>query len=259
MNRRFSLRRVTPGALLRDESGATVIEFAMVAPVLGLILLGAFDIAHTLYARAALQGIVQKTARDSTLESGFESGAQTALDNKVKSQVRALANNATINVTRRYYRTFSEAAAARSETWTDTNVNGTCDGSEPYVDANNNSSWDRDGAREGQGGAKDATLYTVTMSYPRMFPLYNLIGGSRTTKITAATVLRNQPYSDQANAAASTQVRNCPAAVTATPLPTPTPTSSASASPTPSPTPSATATGAGGSPCTVPLFGLCLL
>ncbi|MBX3594079.1 TadE/TadG family type IV pilus assembly protein [Sphingomonas sp.] len=235
MTRRFSLRRVAPGALRRDESGVTVVEFAMVAPVLGLVLLGGFDIAHTLYTRAALQGIVQKTARDSTLESGSDADAQAALDEKVRMQIKALANNATIDITRRYYRTFTDAAAARAETWTDTNSNGVCDGSEPYEDANNNNVWDRDGADNGQGGAKDATLYTVTVTYPRMFPLYNFIGVSRTTKLTATTVLRNQPYGDQSTYATAT-VRNCPPAVTA-PTPTPTPTPSPSPSPTPSPTP----------------------
>lgn len=222
MMRLFSLRRPIPGALARDEAGATVIEFAIVAPVLGLALLGAFDIAHTLYARAVLQGVVQKTARDGALESGSGSAAQTALDNKVRTQARALANNAQIEITRRFYRTFTDAAAARAETWTDTNDNGTCDGSEPYEDANRNGTWDADGGDAGQGGAKDATLYTVTVTYPRMFPFYNVVGGSRTTKITASTVLRNQPYADQGSYAAM-QVRNCPPDVTA-PTPTPTPT-----------------------------------
>jgi Flp pilus assembly protein TadG len=250
MMRRFSLRRFMPGALLRDEAGVTIVEFAMVAPVLGLVLLGAFDVAHTLYTRAALQGIVQKTARDSSLESGSESAQQTALDNKVKDQVRALANNATINITRRYYRTFSDAAAARAEPWTDTNGNGTCDGSEPYEDTNRNSTWDADGANSGQGGAKDTALYTVTMSYPRFFPIYNLVGGSNTTKISATTVLRNQPYSDQGSYAAAV-VRNCPAAI----APSPTPSPTASASPTPSPSPSASASPG----CVVNLAGLCVL
>ena len=224
MTRRFSLRRVTSGALMRDEAGATVVEFAMVAPVLGLVLLGAFDIAHTLYTRAVLQGLVQKTARDSALESGAGTAAQTALDNRVRNQAKAMANNAQVTITRRFYRTFTDAAAARAETWTDTNGNGTCDGSEPYEDANRNNNWDADGGDAGQGGAKDATLYTVTVTYPRMFPFYNLIGGSRTTKVTASTVLRNQPYADQGSYGAM-QVRNCPAAVVApTPTPTPEPT-----------------------------------
>lgn len=254
MRRGFSLRRFTAGALRRDESGATVVEFAMVAPVLGLVLLGAFDVAHTLYTRAAMQGVVQKTARDSTLESGADATAQTALDDKVRAQVKALANNATITINRRFYRTFSDAAAARAEDWTDTNGNGVCDGSEPYQDANRNNSWDRDGGNAGQGGAKDATLYTVTASYPRIFPLYNLVGGSRTTTITASTVLRNQPYGDQGSYGTS-QVRNCPAAIEASPTPanttSPTPTTAPSGSSSPSPTPT--------SSCGLGLLGLCLL
>ncbi|MFL9841800.1 TadE family protein [Sphingomonas sp. ST-64] len=225
MKRRSSLRRFAPAALRRDETGVTIVEFALVAPVLGLVLLATFDFGHTLYTRAVLQGIVQKTGRDSALESGSTADAISALDEKVRRQAKALANNSEITITRRYYRTFSDAAAARAEPWTDTNNNRVCDGSEPFEDLNGNNVWDRDGANEGQGGAKDATLYTVTMRYPRMFPLYNMIGGSRTTKITAATILRNQPYGDQGSYAAPV-VRNCPVEVTApTPTPTPTPTS----------------------------------
>lgn len=214
MTRRPSQRRVTFRLLAGDRAGATVVEFAMVAPVLGLVLLGAFDIAHSLYARAVLQGIVQKTARDSALESGLGESAQVALDAKVTGQAKAMANNAEVTITRRFYRTFSDAAAARAEIWTDTNGNGTCDEGEPYDDANRNNVWDADGGDAGQGGAKDATVYTVTVTYPRMFPLYNLIGGSRTTEITASTVLRNQPYADQGSyGTGPVPVRNCPAEV----------------------------------------------
>ncbi len=195
-------------ALRRDERGATVVEFAIVAPVMGMVLLGAFDVAHTLYMRSVLQGIVQKVGRDAALESGTDADEQTTLDNEVKAQVRALANNSTVTITRRYYRTFSKAAAAAAEPWTDTNHNGTCDAGEPYEDDNLNSNWDKDGADAGQGGAKDAVLYTVTVSYPRFFPIYNFVGGSHTTTISGATVLANQPYGDQGSYA-SPVVRHC--------------------------------------------------
>jgi len=198
---RRALRR-----LARDERGATIIEFAFVAPVMCLALVGAFDVAHTLYTRGALQGIVQKVTRDATLESGLAVSQQNILDERVRSQVRALANNATITITRAYYHDYAAAAASRFEPWTDTNGNGTCNGGEPYEDTNNNGAWDSTGGNAGQGGAKDAVIYTVTMSYPRFFPLYRFIGGSNTTIVSAATVLRNQPYGDQATPA----VRNCP-------------------------------------------------
>ncbi|MES2451217.1 MAG: TadE/TadG family type IV pilus assembly protein [Pseudomonadota bacterium] len=201
-----------PPALLGNTRGAAAIEFALVAPVMALLLLGGFDTAHSLYVRAALQGIVQKIARDSALASGIESERQAALatlDNRVRDGVRAIANNATIDIKRRYYRTFSSAAAAQAEAWTDTNENGICDDGEPYQDDNNNNVWDPDGGNAGQGGAKDRTVYTVTMTYPRFFPLYKMIGGSNTTKISASTVLQNQPYGDQGSYGPST-VKNCP-------------------------------------------------
>ncbi|WP_343519848.1 TadE/TadG family type IV pilus assembly protein [Sphingomonas sp.] len=199
-------------ALTRDEHGATIVEFAIVAPVLGFMLLAAFDVAHTLYMRAALQGVVQKAARDLTLESGLVTANQDALDEKVRKQVKALANNGTVAITRQWYRKYEHAAASKFEPWTDTNGNGTCDGpagstpGEPYEDTNSNNRWDSSGGNFSQGGAKDAVLYTATVTYPRFFPVYNVIGGSRTTKVTASTILRNQPYGDQGVPV----VRNCP-------------------------------------------------
>jgi Flp pilus assembly protein TadG len=199
--------------LAQDHRGATIVEFALIAPVMGLLLLGAFDVGHTLYMRGVLQGIVQKVARDATLETSTEGASQSTLDSRVRTQVKAIANNATVDITRRYYRTFSQAAAAKAETWTDSTAgtfkNGKCDGGEPYEDANRNGVWDKDGGNAGQGGAKDAVLYTVEVSYPRYFPIYNFIGGSQTTKITGSTVLKNQPYGDQATYGAMI-VRNCP-------------------------------------------------
>jgi len=204
MIRRVSSRRLA-ARVARDEKGATVVEFAIIAPVMCMLLLGAFDVGHTLYMRSVLQGIVQKVARDSTLETGLITATQDTLDERVRTQVRALANNATTTITRRYYRSFTNAAASQFEPYTDTNGNGTCNAGEPYQDNNNNSRWDATGGNTGSGGAKDAVLYTVTVTYPRFFPINAMIGGSSTTTVTGSTVLRNQPYGDQT----VPTVRNC--------------------------------------------------
>lgn len=192
------IRLPWPMARLRDDRrGAAATEFAIVAPVLCLLIVGTFDIGHSLYMRSVLQGIVQKTARDAGLEAGL--GNDKVIDAKVERQVLALANNADVKFSRRFYRTFSDAAAARAEPFTDTNGNGKCDAGEPYEDQNNNNVHDADGADDGQGGAKDSVLYTVSVNYPRMFPLANFIGISDRTKIEAAMILANQPYGDQGN------------------------------------------------------------
>jgi Flp pilus assembly protein TadG len=190
-------------AFRRDSGGATIVEFGLILPVMALLLMGAFDVGHTLYATTTVQGAVQKATRDSGLESASTT-QQAIIDARVTRQIKALAANAAITITRRNYRSFA-AATATMEQFTDTNSNGVCDNGEPYNDDNNNSVRDQAGST-GQGGAKDTVLYTVTATYPRMFPLANMIGIPRTTTIKAATIMNNQPYGDQAAPA----VRNCP-------------------------------------------------
>lgn len=187
--------------LARDDRGATIIEFALVAPVLIMLLMGLFDMGYNLYTAAVLQGAIQKAARDSTIE-----GATPAtLDDKVSQTVRQIAPNAALVFDRKNYSSFSDIGTP--EDFTDINGDGACDAGEPYEDANGNGTWDTDRGREGQGGARDAVLYTVKVSYPHAFPIGDLIGFSGEENMQTSTVLRNQPYSDQNTPPAVT--RNC--------------------------------------------------
>lgn len=192
-----------------DARGVALVEFALVAPVLALFLVGAFDIAHTQYMTAVLRGIVQKTGRDSGLEDATTTARQAAIDAKVSEQVRQLYNTADIDFKRRSFATYAKAAAQIPEDYTDTNHNLTCDAGEPYSDANNNGVWDKDGGTGSQGGAKDRVIYTVTVSYDAILPLPKFIGGSARRVVTATTVLQNQPYSDQ-QVLMFTTPRTCP-------------------------------------------------
>ncbi|HZV17899.1 MAG TPA: TadE family protein [Sphingobium sp.] len=195
------------------QDGATLVEFGLIAPMLSLLLIGAFDIGHTLYMQSVVQGAVQNAGRYGTLESasGTSSTPRDAIDQGVKRQILELNRNATIVINRRFYRTFSDAAAAKAEEFTDTSDpaspynDGKCNNGEPFVDVNNNGRFDRDGADSAdRAGARDNIVYTVTVTYPRMFPLHKLIGGSPTTRIVASTILANQPYGDQGSYAAPT-------------------------------------------------------
>ena len=195
-------------ALRADKRGMSITEFGLIAPVFFTLLLGALDLGFSLYMQSVLQGVVQKTARDSGLENGSVAATQTALDATVTARVKELAPNATVQITRRYFKDFSTAAQAKAENFTDTNGDGTCNAGEPYEDANNNNNWDRDGGNSGQGGAKDVVVYTADISFPRYFPMAKLIGMSSTVNVQAVTVLANQPYGDQSKYGAAT-VRNC--------------------------------------------------
>jgi Flp pilus assembly protein TadG len=200
----------------RCTRGVTVIEFAIVAPVLMLLLMGLFDVAHTVYVKAQLNGLVQKAARDSTLQDQSTLAGQTALDNIVIAQVKALAPGATVSAKRRFYRNNNDATARVPEPWGDTNRDLRCNADESFTDTNGNGVWDADGGDGGSssttpgGGAQDRSIYLVTVTYPRLFPLWRFIGLTPQATQVATTILANQPYSDQASYAPDPATRHCP-------------------------------------------------
>lgn len=195
-----SLRFAALRAVARDERGAALTEFGLISPVLFLLLFGAFDIGHTLYMQSVLQGSLQKAARDGTLEAaaGNVDDPRDIIDDMVRAQILPLHNAAEITFDRRFYRTFTDAAAAEAEEIVNDDGNGQCDTGESFMDANHNGVWDSDGGDAvNNAGARDNVVYTVTVEYPRLFPLYKFIGGSDTSTLVATTVLANQPFGDQ--------------------------------------------------------------
>ncbi|UAB77200.1 pilus assembly protein [Erythrobacter sp. SCSIO 43205] len=184
----------TTQRLKRDTQGAALTEFALVAPVLILMIMGIFDMAHSSYTNSLMNGAIQKAARDLTLETGVV--RQEDIDDRVINQVRNVVP-ATAKVELVKLSHFEFEDIGQEEEYTDTNGNGKCDGGEPYIDYNNNGQWDKDRGAEGIGGARDAVLYTVNVSYDRLLPMAYLAGLSDTINLSASTVLRNQPYAEQ--------------------------------------------------------------
>lgn len=177
--------------LRRDRRGATIVEFAIVAPVMMMLIMGVGDLLYQSYAQAILSGAVQKAGRDSSIEGAPVS----TIDGRVSAAVRLVARNATFNSSRKNYDTFTAVAP---EPFTDTNGNGIRDVGECFSDVNGNKQWDADPGATGQGGANAVALYTMTVTYPRMFPFARLFGANATQTISASTLLKNQPYDNQA-------------------------------------------------------------
>lgn len=194
---------MSPAATLRGDSrGAALVEFAMIAPVLLLLMLGMFDMGYNYYMQSQLQGAVQKAARDSTTQKANAGSAW--IDARVTEAVQDIVPNATLTFSRRAYSTFSDVH--RPEDFTDIDENGACNDGEPYEDANDNGSWDADRGADGGGGARDAVLYVTTVSYPRAFGMPGIGGLSPNVTTQAVTVLRNQPW-DAQNVSAT--IGNC--------------------------------------------------
>jgi Flp pilus assembly protein TadG len=195
--------------------GVAALEFAIVAPVLLLLLMGLFDLGHVVYVKSQLTGLIQKAARDSTLQDQSTLAGQTALDNELISQIKLLAPGAKVVPTRRFYRNYNEAAARVPEAWGDTDKDKRCDNNESYTDLNGNGVWDADGGDGGStsstpgGGAQDRTIYTVNVSYARLFPFWKMVGMSSQAELSSTTLLANQPYSEQSSYSPNPATLHC--------------------------------------------------
>lgn len=192
--------------LAADRRGATIVEFAIIAPVMMLLIMGLCDICYQGYVQAVLTGALQKAGRDSTIQGNDAAAATTAIDGKVMTAVRSIARAASYTSSRKSYSKFGDVAPERFD---DNNNNNSYDAaSECFYDINGNGIWDADPGATGQGGASDVVVYSITVTYPRLFPLAGLAGWPNTQSVSSTTILKNQPYKLQASGSATVKI--CP-------------------------------------------------
>ena len=187
-----SIRR----SLVRDTRGATIVEFAVVAPIFIGILLFIFDTAYLIFARAILRGEVNAVARASTMETATNESRAT-MDARVTERVGLLVPHGALDFDRVSFGNYTRAQA-RAEPFVDNNNSNACDNGESFLDLNGNGQHDLDGGNANVGGARDVVVYTVTLQYDRLFPVAGMLGLSQSVEIQAQTLLKNQPFGVQA-------------------------------------------------------------
>lgn len=184
------MRRALPlRALRRDRRGATIVEFALILPVLCTLLLGVLDLGYRSYVTSIIQGALHEAARMATV-GGVPI---TTIETHVQNRLQRFSNNATINVTTRSYADFTGVGIPETIT-SDTAPVGTYNQGDCFEDYNGNGHYDLDRGRSGLGGAEDVVYFEVTMTYPHIVPLGRFLGWSNNVTITQNTLLRNQPY-----------------------------------------------------------------
>ena len=193
--------------LMRSDSGVTIVEFALLAPVFLGVLLTVFEFGFAFYARGVLQGAVDAAARTASLENT----EFTQISERVSRQVKAVipSSEAETDISFEldpvYYSNYRDLQLP--EDFEDNNNNDQWDSNECFVDRNNNAIYDTDVGISGRGGAQDVVAITATLSYARPFPLWRMFGLEPRQTIRVSTFLRNQPFSAQA---AQSSVPICP-------------------------------------------------
>lgn len=177
--------------LRRDERGATIVEFALILPVMCVLLLGVIDLGYRSYVTSIIQGALHEAARMATVGNRTTAEIETHVENRL----REFSNGATITTTTRSYVEFTNVRTPETITQ-DTAPVGQYNPGDCFEDANGNGAYDIDRGRGGLGGAEDVVHFEVEMTYPHIVPIGRFLGNgwSDDVVITQNTLLRNQPY-----------------------------------------------------------------
>lgn len=184
-------------SLRQDMRGSTLVEFAIVALPLIIMMMAMFDLGFREYISIQLAGALDKSARQVTVGTATNVATIKA---SVTSQIKDILPGASVNVVPSSYDAFSKVGKPELIT-TDTAPTGVYNKGDCFEDENGNGVWDADSGLNGTGGSDDIVYYTATVTYPEIVPMRRLLGWSATETVTGTAMMKNQPYASQADPA----------------------------------------------------------
>lgn len=185
--------------LRSDKRGVTIVEFALIFPIMATILMGAFDLGYQIFFRSVLADTLEKAARQGSIGNMTSAQLDQYITQQITSYIPASSRGqqGTVTVTKQSYSNFSRIGAPE-KLLTDTTPLGQYNLGDCFEDTNGNGIYDSDGAgKTGTGGADDVVYYTVTVRFPHFFPVLGVLGWEGDQVTTAKTLVRNQPFANQ--------------------------------------------------------------
>ena len=186
---------LNPRRFLKARSGASAMEFAIVAPVFVLLLAGMFEIAMVSFVGILAEGGLREASRYGI--TGQTPGTLTReerLVQIVEEHTHGLISVSPSNVTFTVYEDFEHIGTP--EPYEDNNpANGQYDPGESFTDWNDNAQWDVDPGVTGVGGAGDIVLYRIEYQWEFMTKIFSVFGGADGRLDMSTTIaVRNEPY-----------------------------------------------------------------
>ena len=181
--------------LLRATQGATAVEYAILAPVLLLLLVGIIEYNAMMYASTVLEGATAIASRQG--KTGYVASGMSQQDyiyGVVQNRVSGILTPAQLQITSKSYANL--AVVGKPEPCVSppaTPCNGTPGIN--FVDVNHNGIWDSDQGAAGLGTSGDIVVYTVTYPWKIMTPIMlSYLGTNGTFTLTSSSIVRNEPY-----------------------------------------------------------------
>ena len=181
------------------QGGATAVEFALISPVLFLLVMGIVETGLIMSAQNTLESatyVASRTGRTGFVETGKtqEETIMDALEDRASLFMNTdYASIDAMSVTTKTYAGFDEIN--EPEPYVDANSNGVRDDGENFTDINGNGVWDEDRGGGGYGSSGEIVVYTVSYPWPLFTPLVGeFIGTDGIYTLSSRAVVKNEPF-----------------------------------------------------------------
>ena len=178
------------------DRGSAVLEFALGAPILVVMLSGTVETGMVMFTSTLLEGALRDASRYGI--TGQEPDPNVRLQNILDIIADRTVDVSKADIEVKVYPSFGDVG--KGEDFVDGNGNGTYDPGETFTDANGNGEWDADIGAAGPGGAGDIVQYRITYDWPLLTPIASsFMGSGGVIPLSASIVVRNEPW-DEAGA-----------------------------------------------------------
>ncbi len=179
--------------LAADASGVAALEFALVAPLLFLLILGVIEVSLLMLASNTLEAANNVTSRVG--RTGYAATGLTreqTIRAEIERRAAPFLDPDLVQISSLTYGNFDQIG--RPEPWNDANGDGAPDLGE-YTDINGNGRYDRDMGAAGAGGAGSVVVYVVSYPWRMLTPMVGrIMGQDGIVLLSSRAVVKNEPF-----------------------------------------------------------------
>lgn len=182
---------------LRDQRGTAILEFALIAPVMLLLILGVFEFGYVASARSTLESATLRAARAASASEcpAKRFAAMSAIITRQMAGISSGDGNPPVITVKDYGSEFGNVRPPEPYT-DDKPKNSKWDVGENYTDLDGSNSYTPDlGTTGSLGDAGEVVTYVASYNVRSLVPFIaeRFNGGSSSYPIRASTAVRNEP------------------------------------------------------------------
>ncbi len=178
-----------------DQRGVTAVEFALIAPVFLVIVIGLIEISIAMFAWVTMEAAVREVSRFGiTGNTNTGETREQTITRLITQYARGILDTNLLTITTLTYAQLDQIGMPEPLT-VDLNHNGRYDPGDSYTDVNGNGQWDADMGATGVGNAGQVVLYRVSYPWRMLTPFgRKLFPNQGQFMLSATMVVRNEPY-----------------------------------------------------------------